>query len=163
VAIDAEGRIWVTDTGHDRLVVYSPGGEFIREVGREGSGRGEFNEPVGIAYFQGSLFIADMYNSRLVILDGEGNWQSEFRVDGWGGQLAEDKPYLRPLRDGRVAVSLPGLNQVRIYTRTGTLTATLNGGDEPLNRPYGLLETADGKLWIVEGGASRVRQFDLPR
>jgi hypothetical protein len=25
-----------------------------------------------------------------------------------------------------------------------------------------MVETPDGKLWIVEGGAARVRQFDIP-
>ncbi len=162
-AFDADGRIWVTDTGHDRLLVYRANGDFVRAIGKAGGGRGEFNEPVGIAIKDGSVFVADMFNGRVVILDVEGAWQSEFKVEGWGGQLVNDKPYLRPLVDGRLALSLPALNQVRIYTRTGTLSATITGGEVPLNRPYGLVETGDGKLWIVEGGASRVRQFDLPR
>ncbi len=162
-AFDASGRIWVTDTGHDRLLIYRANGDFIRAVGTAGNGRDQFNEPVGIAIMGDSVFVADMFNSRVVVLNGEGAWQSEFKVEGWGGQRVDDKPYIRALADGRLAVSMPALNQVRIYTRTGTLSATITGGDQPLNKPYGVLEAADGKLWIVEGGASRVRQFDLPR
>ena len=33
LAIDAAGNLWVTDTGHGRIVVYTSTGEFIREIG----------------------------------------------------------------------------------------------------------------------------------
>ena len=81
---------------------------------------------------------------------------------GWGGQEVNDKPYLRVLRDGRIAVSLPALNSVRIYNPAGVAVGTINPTDEPLNRPYGIVETAGGKLWVVEGGSGRLRLFDIP-
>ncbi len=65
------------------------------------------------------------------------------------------------LRDGRVAVSLPGLNQARVYDRNGQLLNTIAPSEEPLNRPYGIVETADGKLWVSEGGSGRLRLFTL--
>ena len=76
-----------------------------------------------------------------------------------------DKPYLRALSDGSVAVGLPGGgNQVAyLHDCSGELIGTI-GGDptDPIARPYGLVETADGKIWVVEGGSTRVRQFDIP-
>jgi hypothetical protein len=103
-----------------------------------------------------------MYNRRVQLLNPDGSYRGEFPVEGWGGQDVTDKPYLRALADGRVAVSLPALGVVRIYTQAGRLVATITGGNEPLSLPYGMVETPDGKLWIVEGGAARVRQFDIP-
>jgi len=162
-AFDADGNIWVTDTGDGRVMVYTARGEFIRQVGSKGSGPGQFDEPVGVAIAgDGSVLVADMYNRRVEILDKGGNYSGEIKVDGWGGQEVKDKPYLRPLRDGRVAVSLPSLNQVRVYDRQGRLVSTIAPTDEPLNRPYGIIETADGKLWIAEGGSGRLRLFAVP-
>jgi predicted membrane-bound mannosyltransferase/DNA-binding beta-propeller fold protein YncE len=163
VAIDSSGQAWVTDTGNGRILVYDPAGAYVREIGTKGAGRGKFNEPVGIAIApDGTVFVADMYNGRVVMLTPQGDVRGEFPVDGWGGRGVDDKPYIKPLRDGRVAVSLPLQGRVLIYTRDGQLSGVIDPRDEPLSRPYGMVETSDGKLWIVEGGASRVRQFPLP-
>ncbi len=163
VAVDAQGNLWVTDTGNDRIMVYSPAGAFLRQVGTTGAGRNQFDEPVGLAIARdGTIFVADMFNRRVVMLDASGNSGASFNVEGWGGQDAADKPYLRPLRDGRVAVSLPMLNEVRIYDRAGAVASLIRPTDEPLARPYGIVENPDGKLWIVEGGSGRVRLFSIP-
>jgi sugar lactone lactonase YvrE len=161
-ATDAEGNVWVTDTGQDRLVVFSPDGTPLRTIGEEGDGPGQFNEPVGIAIADdGTIFVTDVFNGRVVVLDSEGRFQSSFPVEGWGVE-AEDKAYVEALRDGRIAVSLPARGEVRVYSADGTLLGTIAPTDEPLDLPYGMVEAADGKLWVVEGGAARVRLFPLP-
>jgi DNA-binding beta-propeller fold protein YncE len=160
---DADGNIWVTDTGHDRIMVFTPDGEFLRQVGGPGSAPGEFDEPVGLAIdSDGTVFVADMWNSRVQLLDATGEPIGEFGVSGWGGFDAADKPYLAALPDGRVAVGLPLLNEVRIYERDGTLYWTFTPWQEGLDRPYGLLPLTDGRLWIAEGGSRRVRLFEIP-
>lgn len=169
LAIDAEGNLWVTDTGHARIVVYTPDGEYLREVAgpfdpetlHQGSGPAQFGEPVGIDIApNGEIVVADMWNARVQVLDASGAYLREFPVPGWGGLDANDKPYLRVLRDGRIALSLPSLGEVRIYSSEGVLLSAIALVDEPLLSPYGIVETPDGKLWIVEGGAARVRLFD---
>lgn len=40
VAFDRQGNMWVTDGGHDRIVVYTLKGEFVRAIGGTGSGPG---------------------------------------------------------------------------------------------------------------------------
>jgi hypothetical protein len=161
-AVDAAGDVWVTDTGHDRIVVFSPDGVARRTIGTEGSGEGQFNEPVGIDIaVDGTIFVADVFNRRVVLLEPDGAFRSAFAVDGWT-EAAEDKAYLEALDDGRLAVSMPALDEVRIYEPDGSLAGTIAPEDEPLSRPYGMVKGADGKLWIVEGGAARVRLFPLP-
>ena len=163
------GNLWVTDTGHGRIVVYTSTGEFIREIGgpfdpetfARGGGSAEFSEPVGIDIApSGEIVVADMWNARVQILDPSGAYLREFPVPGWGGLDPLDKPYLRVLHDGPIVVSLPSLGQVRIYSPVGVLLSTITPSGEPLLTPYGIVETPDGKLWIVEGGAARVRLFD---
>ena len=169
LAIDAEGNLWVTDTGHARIVVYTPDGKYLREVAgpfdpetlHRGSGPAQFSEPVGIDIApNGEVVVADMWNARVQVLDASGAYLREFPVPGWGGLEANDKPYLRVLRDGRIALSLPSLGEVRVYSSEGVLLSAIAPVDEPLLSPYGIVETPDGKLWIVEGGAARVRLFD---
>lgn len=162
-AVDSSGQVWITDTGHDRILVFDLQGNPLRAIGNEGSGPGQFNEPVGISIASdGSIWIADAYNARVVALDARGSYLGAFPVEGWGGQEAEDKPYIRALSDGRIAVTLPVAGEVRIYTREGQLSGTINPQDVPLERPYGVVEAGNGTLWVAEAGASRVRQFPLP-
>lgn len=163
LAIDAAGNLWVTDTGQNRIVVYTPDGEYLREIGGPGSGPGQFSEPVGIAIGPaGEIAVADAWNARVQVLDASGAYLREFPVPGWGGRDAADKPYLRVLRDGRIALSLPSAGEVRVHAPDGALLAVVAPGSEPLLSPYGLMETADGRLWIVEGDGARVRRFAIP-
>ncbi|MFQ5380065.1 MAG: flippase activity-associated protein Agl23 [Dehalococcoidia bacterium] len=163
VAFDTQGNMWVTDTGNDRIVVYTPAGEFVRTVGVSGSGPGQLDEPVGIAMDgSGTVFVADMWNGRVQMFSEDGSPAGSFKVEGWGGQDALDKPYLAVLADGRLAVSLPLAGEVRIYNRTGELASLLDAGSEGLDHPYGLATRADGRLWVVEGGRRRLRLFEIP-
>ncbi len=162
-AVDAAGNVWVTDTGNDRIQVFTLAGEFVRTVGSQGKGPGQFDEPVGIDIGpDGAIYVADMYNKRVQVLNPDGIFRSEFVVEGWGGLEVTDKPYLRVLRDGRIAVSVPSANVVRLYRGDGTAAGVIVSGGEPLVRPYGMAETADGKLWVVEGGSARLRLFEIP-
>lgn len=40
--VDAKGNIFVSDTGGNRIIQFDADGNFIRQIGREGSGPGEF-------------------------------------------------------------------------------------------------------------------------
>jgi len=42
VDVDAAGRIYVADTGGDRVLVFGPDGEYLRQIGGPGAGPGEF-------------------------------------------------------------------------------------------------------------------------
>jgi predicted membrane-bound mannosyltransferase len=159
-AFDPAGNLWVTDTGHDRIVIFAPDGTPIRAVGGTGSGPGQFDEPVGIAIApDGTVYVADMFNARVQVLAPDGSYVREFRVEGWGGTDALDKPYLALLPGGRVAVSLPSRDEVRVYAADGRLLAVLAPEGDPIRAPYGLVTGADGRLWVVESGNSRVRGF----
>ena len=163
IAFDKDGNMWVTDTGDDRIQVYTVDGKYVKTIGSKGSGPGQFSEPVGISIAQdGTVFVADMYNSRVEILNPDGSYKSSFPVQGWGGQEVTDKPYLTALTDGEIALGVPSAGEVRIYTRTGELKGTISDKVQPLDHPYGITETSDGKLWIVEGGSARVREFSIP-
>ncbi len=49
MTIDQDGLVLITDTGNNRIVVFTQDGEFVNEFGNIGINPGEFDEPVGIA------------------------------------------------------------------------------------------------------------------
>ncbi|MEA3265725.1 MAG: 6-bladed beta-propeller [Candidatus Fermentibacteria bacterium] len=65
-----EGNIAVLDGQKATVSLFSPAGEFIRSISREGSGPGEFLLPTAMAFFpDGGLIVSDGMGSKLVIFD----------------------------------------------------------------------------------------------
>ena len=84
VVVAGDGSIFVAD-GHinNRIVKYSPEGEYLLEWGEAGSGPGEFSTPHALAMDSGGrLFVADRGNLRVQIFDQQGNFLDEWNQFG---------------------------------------------------------------------------------
>jgi sugar lactone lactonase YvrE len=158
IAVAPDGTVAVTDTGNKRLVLFtSAQGEVrVRLVGREGSGPGEFVEPVGLAWLGTErLLVCDTANRRLQVLDGEGTFVDEVLLpEAWTDF------YSRP----QVAVLSPEL-----WVVSDTPGAALWVIDRRVPRrvsvaDQGIIPTgvaANGStLWVADQGG-KVWVFDL--
>ncbi len=67
VAVDDEGFVYLVDAFSFSLKIFNREGEFLVEVGRRGTGRGEFNFPRGVKVYKNLLALADMENNRIQI------------------------------------------------------------------------------------------------
>lgn len=88
VAADPKtGRIFAVDWTAPRLVVFDREGAFLREVGREGSGPGEFLNPVALALDDdGNVAVWDAGRSMISRWSLDGSLLGEERapIDYWG-------------------------------------------------------------------------------
>jgi DNA-binding beta-propeller fold protein YncE len=66
-----------------RIVKFSKDGKFIRQIGRKGSGPGEFDGPHALAFdSQGRLFVGDRSNNRIQIFNQDGGFIAEWKQFG---------------------------------------------------------------------------------
>ena len=66
ITVDSNDRIYISDTGHHRIVICTPEGDFITHFGGEGDGPGELKHPSGIDITNdGTIAVADSGNKRL--------------------------------------------------------------------------------------------------
>lgn len=93
-ALDADGNVYVSDTGNKRIRVYDPDGNWLRDIGSGGSGLGQLDEPSGLAVSpDGRLFVADTWNRRISVFMLDGTPLTTYPVRGWYDQLG-NRPYL---------------------------------------------------------------------
>jgi RHS repeat-associated protein len=82
----ANGDIYVSDTGNNRIVVYTTAGAFVRAFGEHGGGSGQLSAPRGVAVESGGdVLVADHGNSRVDVFTAEGTLVTSFGKEGKGG------------------------------------------------------------------------------
>lgn len=158
LACGPDGRIWVADFGHDRLVRFEAGLRSPVAFGIKGTGKVEFHQPSAIAIdARGRVFVADTWNSRIQILSAEGEWLGEMTGGLFGprGVAVDEK--------GRVFVSDTGNGRVVRFSSGGTVETEWgrSGPDEGrLRNPMGIAVDSSGMVWVADNGNSRLCRFD---
>jgi len=85
LAIDAQGNVYVTDGGNNRVEKFDSQGNYLSQFGSFGTGNGQFNAPTGIAIdAQGNIYVTDVVNERVEKFDANGNYLSQFGSSGTG-------------------------------------------------------------------------------
>lgn len=71
--VDRYGRFWLFEGQAQEIRVFDAEGQFIRTVGRQGEGPGEFSQVIGMAWGPDeNLWIVDPANNRLSVVDTTG-------------------------------------------------------------------------------------------
>ncbi len=69
VTVDADDNIYVVESYYDHLLVFDMQGEFLLPIGGTGNDVGQFFLPSGVWNDdRGRIYVADMYNGRVMIL-----------------------------------------------------------------------------------------------
>lgn len=166
VALDADGNVYISDTGNKRVRVYNAAGEYLRDIGSAGSELGQLDEPGGLAISpDGRLFVADTWNRRVSVFTLDGIPLYTFEVRGWYEDQG-NRPYLAV--DGErnlLYVGDPQAGRVLVYDTQGncvgsfgqpSTTATDNSMFQVV---AGIALDDAGNVYVVDSGAGRVLRF----
>jgi sugar lactone lactonase YvrE len=180
LAVDAQGNLFVADTGNNRIRKVKPDGTVttIAGSGKAGfndgaAGEAMFNAPVGVAVdAQGEVYVADTYNDRIrkVTKDGQvvtvaGGGASPGYLDGAAMSATFDTPCgILVAPNGDVFIADTGNNAIRKLTKEGQVTtyasaAPLADNQSLLLSPVGLALTGDGILYATASDRGRVAQI----
>jgi DNA-binding beta-propeller fold protein YncE len=164
VSIGPDGNVYVPDTHYQRVMVYSPQGELIRQWGSAGREPGQFIYPTDIAFdSKGNVFVSEYGdNDRIQVFTLQGQFLYMFGSFG-----KDDGQFIRPqsmLIDGDLVYITNACNhRLEVFKTDGTFVRTMGhvgSGLGEFRYPYGLDEDAEGHLIVCEFGNNRVQMVD---
>lgn len=148
---DAQQEIYVVDSGHHRVCVYSIVDYELRRTFGDKPNGGSGEEGL---FSSGLSFIANSFSSNEDGSDKEGmlKYPTDIAVD---------------VKRDRVYVTDTGNNRINLYTLAGVFKKTIGipgegvGLSTPLNKPLGLAYDASVKrIYVCDAGNNRVVTFD---
>lgn len=139
-AFDGHGNLYLLDRQSRHVVMVGPDGRFVREIGREGEGPGEFAAPVSLAVLpDGSSIVLDVLTRRLSLFAPHGAFVRDVAATAGAGMP-------RAIHAAGHAV----VGDVRTFVRDGeVVTRTADGmqatGDRPIQR-YPLMPEEEAQV-----------------
>jgi hypothetical protein len=119
IAVDRNFNVFVTDTGHDRVVRFS--GATMTSWGETGTGPGQFSRPWGIAVERtGRVWVADSGNDRVQAFNANGAWITYFGGAGSGDGRLDDPRGLATDCAGNLYVADRGNGRVEKFGPAGS-------------------------------------------
>jgi sugar lactone lactonase YvrE len=157
LTVDLAGNIYAADTGRNRILVFSPGGQLLRQVGHGGSDLGGFTQPMMLAFApDGSFFVADWENTRIERFDASFEatdaWPTGFHAFG----VAVDQR-------GRVYAPDFEHRRVEAYTPQGVPLGEMGAPNSPTLdlAPKQIAVARFGQPSLYVLGSDRIERLDL--
>ncbi len=79
VTTESAGRVYVADSGNNRIQVFMAEGKFLRMFGRKGAGRGELYFPCEVAVdASGLVYVSEYLDHHVSVFTSEGRFVASF-------------------------------------------------------------------------------------
>ena len=172
IAVGADGRVFVADTGNKRIVVFDQDGNYQTEFGTAGFDPGQFDEPVGIAISpNGTVYVTDTWNQRVqaFIANNTGDFYvpvAQWDVNGWFGQSVDNKPFIAVDSNENVYITDPEGYRVIEFDASGQFIrawGAFGNGPEEIGLASGVAVDAQNHVWVTDAGNNRILRYTLPK
>ncbi len=166
IALGKNGRVYIVDSGNNRVLCYSKEGDYLFAFGSSGVGEGQLQAPVGITTApDGSVLIADRGNNRIQIFDYDGKYITTIPTrSGENSATPVDVAVDKAGKKIYVTASIPH-HQILIYGEgAGTGEAEMVWGKPGSNMgefrfPATIAIGPDANIYIVDVFNSRVQVY----
>jgi DNA-binding beta-propeller fold protein YncE len=138
---------------------------FSFKWGSQGSGDGQFDQPVGIAIDSaGDVYVTDQNNNRVQKFDRDGNFITQWGSFGTGdGEFSAPQGIAVGPLDNNVYVVDAGNNRIQKFDSSGTFVGkwgSAGTGDKEFDNPYGIAIDSVNAVYVTDFFNDRVQKFD---
>ncbi|MFN6944690.1 MAG: thioredoxin-like domain-containing protein [Cytophagaceae bacterium] len=188
LAIDESGNLYISDSGHDRILIVSKEGKITGQIGSGNKGfkdgsfdHAHFFEPRGLAIKGHRLYIADTKNNRIrkadldlrevTTISGSGERSYYFYEDSWDAPVNPNSPWDLVIDGNKLYIASAGNHQILLLDMETNQTFRFAGNgreallDETLheasfNQPSGLARIGQ-TLLVADAEASAIRKIRI--
>lgn len=168
VAVNSDGKLYVSDAGHSRVLIFDNTGKLITKWDAHGSDNGQFNS-FGFGGLvidsNDNVFVVDNGNHRIQKFDKAGNF-----LLAWGSEGSEDGQFVRAIgiaidSEDNVYVTDDGNPFVQKFDNSGSFLMKWGGlgsDDGQFTHATGIAVDAEGNVYVADYQQKRVQKFDPP-
>ncbi|HET7053834.1 MAG TPA: NHL repeat-containing protein [Solirubrobacterales bacterium] len=150
LAVAPDGDVYVADTGHDKIEVYSGDGDFLRSFGA-----GSLDGPEDVALDDdGRAYVADTGNHRIDVFSSSGAFVRSFGDEAGEGELVEPVglDVDASMFGSTVYVADAGNNLIASYEPDGDFIESFGSVSSPRDVVVG----SGGNLFVADAGNERI-------
>lgn len=167
MVFDKDSNLYVVDRANSRICVLDSERHLKFEVGKPGSGRGEFKSLQDVAVDQqGRIYALDSSGTPVQVFDKKGKYLYRFGFQGSGMEDLLGPSGLFVDRNCQAWIADRGQHTLKVFDRSGTYLRRFGsyGVDEGvLFQPVDAEMDKFGRIYVAEAGARRVQVFSLRR
>lgn len=159
VAFDADGNIYVAESGAKRVQVFDPERRLVTSWGESGSGDGQFIKPIGLALdSQRNVYVLDYDRGDIQKFDNSGKWLATFGDSG-DARLREAAYLTIDLED---TIWVADNTRILALTTDGTFLREIgSGGDGPgqFDEVIDVTVDVNGVVYVADLGHGWIQAF----
>lgn len=160
-AVDPNGVIYATVFREHKIVVLNPKLEEIRTISMRGKIPGRIRNPIGIAYHDQKIYVAEYKNNRISVFTTAGRFVFSFGSVGSRDSEAPGGfhgPYDIEIRDGLLFVTDRENHRIQVFDLNGRFIRQF--GKKVLNWPHNMSFDKAGNLYVADLRNNAVQIFD---
>lgn len=158
-------EIWCVQTGNHKIIVFDIYGNILREIGKRGRGKLEFNYPTYIWSDKiGNVYVVDAMNFRVQILSSIGDYISEFGEQGDATGFFARPKGIAVDSFGNIYLVDGLFHNVQIFDKNGNFLQYFGKqgtSDGEFWLPQGIFIDKKNKIYIADSYNSRIQIFQL--
>lgn len=169
VFVTLDGKIYVADTGNNRVSIFNPDGSLLYQFGKTGNKPGQFNAPQGIAVNgKGMIYVADTGNNRVQVFNHDGIYLSAI-----GYEDADKAPESCQALKLPKAIAVDSKDnlyvldaenaKVRVFDDNGQCRKTVGergSGAGQFTKPVDMTIDQNDNLYVADSADARIQVFD---
>ena len=158
VAVNEQDEIAVSDVGNHKIHLFKSDGTHIKSFGRQGTQRGEFKRPAGIAFHGNNFIVAEQDNHRVQQFSKQGQYLSHFGEKGSLDHQLNFSSGLSINSDGNIVVADLKNKLIKIFSAGGQFLRKI-GKEGSFTDPFHCIQH-DNYLIVSDSGDHSVKLFD---
>jgi tripartite motif-containing protein 71 len=165
VEVAADGTVFVTNrTSEDSSIeLFSPNGQFLRAIGSDGTGDGQFGNLRGLALgANGDVYSSDHFPERIQQFGPAGNFIRSWGVAGSGDGEFDTLEAIAAAPNGEIYSVEEGNFRVQRFSASGEFLGkwgSQGSGPGQFEQPSGITVAPNGNVFVADAVLHRIQAF----